>query len=87
MLFGCDGNRSRVRQEIFGQEQSTNHPIPVSMFGFTMQITAEQAKSIRSLDPFFMQGTASANDVSMYTSCESPTTQAAIVLELAKMMR
>lgn len=87
MLFGCDGNHSRVRQEIFGQEQSTNHPIPVSMFGFTMQITAEQAKSIRSLDPFFMQGTASANDVSMYTSCESPTIQAAIVLELAKMRR
>jgi 2-polyprenyl-6-methoxyphenol hydroxylase-like FAD-dependent oxidoreductase len=87
MLFGCDGNRSRVRQEIFGQEQSTNHPIPVSMFGFTMQITAEQAKPIRSLDPFFMQGTASANDVSMYTSRESPTAHAAIVLELAKMRR
>jgi hypothetical protein len=49
-----------------------NHPIPVSMFGFTMQITADQAASIRSLDPFFLQGTASANDVSMYTSCESP---------------
>ena len=87
MLFGCDGNRSRVRQEIFGQEQSMNHPIPVSMFGFTMQITAEQAKPIRSLDPFFLQGTASANNVSMYTSCESLTAHAATLSELAKTKR
>ena len=87
MLFGCDGNRSRVRQEIFGQEQSMNHPIPVSMFGFTMQITAEQAKPIRLLDPFFMQGTASANDVSMYTSCQFPTAHAAILLGSANMRR
>ena len=87
MLFGCDGNRSRVREEIFGQEQSMNHPIPVSMFGFIMQITAEQAKPIRSLDPFFLQGTASANNVSMYTSCESPTAHAATLSELAKTKR
>lgn len=40
------------------------------MFGFTMQVTAEQAAPIRALDPFFLQGTASANDVSMYTSCK-----------------
>lgn len=38
------------------------------MFGFAMQVTAEQAEPIRSLDPFFLQGTASANDVSLYTS-------------------
>ncbi|KAF1929734.1 uncharacterized protein M421DRAFT_91547 [Didymella exigua CBS 183.55] len=38
------------------------------MFGFTMQVTAEQAAPIRALDPFFLQGTASANHVSMYTS-------------------
>lgn len=71
MLFGCDGNRSRVRREIFGPEQSVNRPIPVSMFGFTMRITAAQAEPIRALDPFFLQGTASASDVSMYTSRKS----------------
>lgn len=70
MLFGCDGNRSRVRREIFGNEKSANQRIPITMFGFTTQATAEQAKPIRALDPFFLQGTASANDVFLYTSCE-----------------
>jgi hypothetical protein len=41
------------------------------MLGFTMQVTAEQAGGIRDLDPFFMQGTASASDLSMYTSRKS----------------
>lgn len=68
MLFGCDGNRSRVRREIFGAIESANQRVPITMFGFTMQVTAEQAEPIRSLDPFFLQGTASANDVSLYTS-------------------
>ena len=68
MLFGCDGNRSRVRREMFGAEKSANQRIPITMFGFTMQVTAEQAAPIRALDPFFLQGTASANDVSLYTS-------------------
>lgn len=56
MLFGCDGNRSRVRREIFGNEKSANQRIPITMFGFTMQATAEQAEPIRALDPFFLQG-------------------------------
>lgn len=68
MLFGCDGSRSRVRQQMFGPEKSENQRIPISMFGFTMQLIAEQVESIRTLDPFFLQGTASANDVSLYTS-------------------
>ena len=71
MLFGCDGSRSRVRRGLYGPEKSTNNRIPVTMFGFTMQVTTEQATRVRELDPFFMQGTASANDVSMYTSRES----------------
>ena len=68
MLFGCDDNRSRVRREMFGTEKSANQSIPVTMFDFTMQVTAEQAATIRALDPVFLQGTASANDVSLYTS-------------------
>lgn len=68
MLFGCDGNRSRVRQEIFGGLESANQRVPIIMFSFTTQVTAKQAAPIRALDPFFLQGTASANDVCLYTS-------------------
>lgn len=68
MLFGCDGNRSRVRQEIFGVEQSANQRVPITMFGFTIPVTASQAAPIRALDPFFLQGTASADNMSLYTS-------------------
>lgn len=71
MLFGCDGSHSQVRREIFPPQKSLNHRIPVSMFGFTMQINGEQARSIRELDPFFLQGTASASDVFMYISRKS----------------
>ncbi|KAJ8110088.1 hypothetical protein OPT61_g6972 [Boeremia exigua] len=68
MLFGCDGSHSRVRHAIYPPEKRANYQIPVCMFGFTMQLTAAQAKPIRELDPFFLQGTASANDVFMYIS-------------------
>lgn len=71
MLFGCDGSHSQVRREIFSPQRSLNHQIPVSMFGFTMQMTGEQARPIRELDPFFLQGTASASDVFMYISRKS----------------
>lgn len=70
MLFGCDGSHSQVRRESSPPEKHVNHPIPVSMFGFTMLVTAAQAKPIRELDPFFLQGTASASDVFMYISCK-----------------
>jgi 2-polyprenyl-6-methoxyphenol hydroxylase-like FAD-dependent oxidoreductase len=71
MIFGCDGSHSQVRRESFPPNKYANHRIPVSMFGFTMQVTAAQARPIRELDPFFLQGTASANDVFMYISCKS----------------
>lgn len=70
ILFGCDGSHSSVRYRSGPPEIFANHQIPVSMFGFTMQVTAAQAKPIRELDPFFLQGTASANDVFMYISCK-----------------
>jgi hypothetical protein len=46
------------------------HPIPIRLFGFTLRVTAEQAESIRALDPFFLQGTASASNIYMYLSCK-----------------
>lgn len=46
MLFGCDGNRAQVRRELFGDLESTNQRVPITMFGFTIQVTAEQAAPI-----------------------------------------
>jgi hypothetical protein len=40
------------------------------LYGFTLRVTAEQAEPIRQLDPFFLQGTASASNVFMYMSCK-----------------
>lgn len=71
MLFGCDGSHSQVRRESSLPDEHVNHQIPISLFGFTMQVTAAQAKPILELDPFFLQGTASASDVFMYVSCKS----------------
>lgn len=70
MLFGCDGSRSKVRHETAPEGKHINYRIPVSLFGFTMQVTTAQANPIRELDPFFLQGIASANDVFMYISCK-----------------
>jgi 2-polyprenyl-6-methoxyphenol hydroxylase-like FAD-dependent oxidoreductase len=72
MIFGCDGSHSRVRRKLLPLGEAINHQIPVSMFGFTIQVTAEQAKPIRELDPFFLQGTASASDLFTFISCKYP---------------
>lgn len=69
LIFGCDGSHSRVRRALF-PEQFENYQIPVQMFGFTLRVTADQARPIRQLDPFFLQGTSSENNVFMYTSCK-----------------
>ncbi|KAH7384009.1 FAD binding domain-containing protein [Pyrenochaeta sp. MPI-SDFR-AT-0127] len=71
-IIGCDGSHSRVRRAVF-PEGFANYQIPVRMFGFTMRVIKEQARPILDLDPFFLQGTASANDTFMYISLlESP---------------
>lgn len=69
LIVGCDGSHSRVRRAISPQA-SQNQPVPVRLYGFTLRVTAEQAKPIRRLDPFFLQGTASASNVFMYMSCK-----------------
>lgn len=42
--------------------------IPVGVMGFRVDCTAVQAQPLRDLDPFFLQGTASATDVFCYFS-------------------
>lgn len=73
MIVGCDGIRSQVRHALFPQEYE-NHQIGVRMFGFTMRVSADQAKHIREVDPFFLQGTASETNTFTYISCKSSIT-------------
>ncbi|KAL8282524.1 hypothetical protein RB597_009979 [Gaeumannomyces tritici] len=42
--------------------------IPVGVMGFRVNCTPAQAQVMRDLDPFFLQGTASANNTYMYFS-------------------
>ncbi|KAL8365331.1 hypothetical protein RB595_004235 [Gaeumannomyces hyphopodioides] len=42
--------------------------IPVGVMGFRVDCTPAQAQAVRDLDPFFFQGTASANNTYMYFS-------------------
>lgn len=71
ILFGCDGSHSRVRRGLIPPGEYTNPRIPVSMYVFTMYVTAAQARPISELDPFFLQGTASASNIFMYISRKS----------------
>jgi hypothetical protein len=54
-----------------------NHRIPVHLVGFTMQVTADEARPILELDPFFLQGTDSTSGLFVYISCELNTQDAA----------
>jgi hypothetical protein len=70
---GCDGIYT-LYTEMYTMSaflyRYRNHPVPVRLCGFTLRVTAEQAEPIRQLDPFFLQGTASASNVFMYMSCK-----------------
>jgi 2-polyprenyl-6-methoxyphenol hydroxylase-like FAD-dependent oxidoreductase len=70
LILGCDGNRSQVRRVLYRGLFATS-PIPVRLFGFTLRVSAEEAAPIRTLDPFFLQGTASTNNIYMYLSRKS----------------
>ncbi|KAH7087742.1 hypothetical protein FB567DRAFT_442142 [Paraphoma chrysanthemicola] len=67
LVVGCDGSHSRVRRALL-PTMYENHRLFVSMLGFTMRVTAQQAEPILQLDPFFLQGTASESDTFVYVS-------------------
>ncbi|KAF4982459.1 hypothetical protein FZEAL_1913 [Fusarium zealandicum] len=67
LLVGCDGAQSQVRRTLFPDEWET-YKIPVRMLGVKLLLSPEQMKPIQDLDPFFSQGTASANNSFVYVS-------------------
>ncbi|KAH8725989.1 FAD binding domain-containing protein [Phaeosphaeriaceae sp. PMI808] len=67
LLVGCDGNNSKVRRAMAPQAH-TNHALPIRILGFTLRVSLEAAAPIRQLDPFSVQGTASADNTFLYMS-------------------
>ncbi|CAH0027739.1 unnamed protein product [Clonostachys rhizophaga] len=67
LLVACDGAQSRVRKELF-PEQNNLHEIPVRMIGVKLHPSPEKVQVLRRLDPFFLQGTCSKNDSFVYLS-------------------
>lgn len=67
LLVACDGAQSIVRHSLF-PDNSETYKIPVRMLGVKLELLPEQTKALRELDPFFMQGTSSANDSFVYVS-------------------
>ncbi|OCK81663.1 FAD/NAD(P)-binding domain-containing protein [Lepidopterella palustris CBS 459.81] len=53
VLVGCDGARSKTRDFICGEEMAQLTTVPLTMFNFTQQYTAEQALHVRKLNPIF----------------------------------
>lgn len=69
LLIACDGAQSPARSALFPDSWET-HKIPVRMLGVKLDLSPEQMKPMRDLDPFFLQGTASTNDSFVYVSGE-----------------
>lgn len=68
LLVGCDGSRSRVRQFLCPTTYG-NHALPVRFLGVTVVLTAAQARPMKELDPYFLQGGA-PEDAYFWFSCE-----------------
>jgi len=69
LLVACDGGNSRIRRSLF--PELPNYAIPIRVMGAKVQYSSKEMEQIRKLDPFFLQGTASANDSYMYFSGKS----------------
>jgi len=69
LLIACDGGNSRIRRALFPERQG--YKIPIRVMGVKIEYTAEEIEPMRRLDPFFLQGTSSANDTFIYLSGES----------------
>ncbi|KAF9770696.1 hypothetical protein IL306_011703 [Fusarium sp. DS 682] len=71
LLVACDGSHSRVRRSLFPGLKLQD--IPVRMLGIKMELSPEQIKPIRELDPYFFHSTNSKNDTFIYFSGMSNT--------------
>ncbi|KAK4183982.1 hypothetical protein QBC35DRAFT_77046 [Podospora australis] len=66
IVVACDGGSSRIRSSLFPDLPKFH--IPVKLMGVKLECTPEEIEPIRKLDPYFLQGAASANDTFFYFS-------------------
>ncbi|KAL2017778.1 hypothetical protein VTK56DRAFT_1696 [Thermocarpiscus australiensis] len=66
LVVACDGGNSRIRRAMIPDQP--NYKIPVRLIGVKADFTPDEIEPLRSLDPFFLQGTASENDSYVYFS-------------------
>ena len=69
LLVACDGASSRVRRALFPAQPT--YQIPIRVLGLRVDCTPDQIGPLRTLDPFFLQGTSSLNNTYVYFSSES----------------
>lgn len=69
MIIGCDGSRSRVRQ-ILAPSNYENFQLPVRLLGVGAVFPEEQARKMRALDPYFLQGGDPQTNAFLYHSCK-----------------
>lgn len=55
MLVGAEGTNSQTRQ-ILAPETYRNNPVPVRFVGVAVEMTPEQVKPLRDIDPLLFQG-------------------------------
>ncbi|CEI70419.1 hypothetical protein FVEN_g1075 [Fusarium venenatum] len=66
LLVACDGSHSRVRRALFPDLKL--HDVPVRMLGIKLELTPDEAKPVRDLDPFFMHSTHSSHSMFVFMS-------------------
>ncbi|OBS22627.1 hypothetical protein FPOA_08962 [Fusarium poae] len=66
LLVACDGSHSRVRRALYPDLKL--HDVPVRMLGMKLEMTPDEAKPIRDLDPFFMHSTHSSHSMFVFMS-------------------
>ncbi|KZF23445.1 FAD binding domain protein [Xylona heveae TC161] len=73
MLVGCDGSRSRVRQNIYPTDY-TNYMLPIRMLGIKVKYPEAKVKDIMALDPYFLSGSDPRTDFYLWFSfLETPS--------------
>lgn len=56
LLVGADGSGSRVRQALVPGGGHANHQLPVRLVGASVDLTPEQVRPVRAIDPLLFQG-------------------------------
>ena len=68
LLVACDGANSAIRRALFPEEQYPKYRIPVRVMGVRLECSGEDIEPVRTLDPFFLQGSCPATRSYVYVS-------------------